>query len=188
MKQLFILALLGVWMFSCNEATQSKSDSAAVDTPTKDTVLPVSPDTVAKIIDTVTATPAEPTYRVGFRILFTSTYCGGARPSDEMLAEKATPKLLYNSTLKFKNHFSGKEYFLKTSPDGEASADMEEGKYDVYLTKDINSALSTGFDPKCSLWMNELLVTVKVAKGVSMQDVTIHFDCNPCDSKMKQRP
>lgn len=185
MKVVRILVLPSVWMFSCSDATETKSDSIAIVTPRVDTVLPVVPDTVAKVIDTVVV---EPTYKTSFRVLYTSSYCGGARPSEEMLAEYATPKLLTVSWIKFRNHFSGKEYILQTNAEGIAETEMEEGKYDVFLTKDINPKLSTGFDPKCKLWTDQLLLTIKVTSSGKMQDVTIHFICNPCDENMKRRP
>lgn len=130
----------------------------------------------------------EPTYRAYFAVWYTYAYCGGARPTEEMEAEHQKLQPLTSSTLKFKNHHTGKEYFLKTSPRGEAVADMEEGKYDVFFTKDINSGIETGFDPKCSAWLNQLLLTVKVTARGKMQDVNVHFVCNPCDEQMKKRP
>jgi hypothetical protein len=184
MKQVLVLAMLSVWMFSCNETAATKTDSAAADSPAIDTVVPAPNDTIARK-DT---TPAEPTYHASFRVLFTSTYCGGARPSEEILAEKATPKVLSLSWVKFKNHFTGKEYVLQTNAEGIAETEMEEGKYDVFFTKDINPKLSTGFDPKCSLWQNQLLLTVKVTSSGKTQDVNVHFVCNPCDETMKRRP
>lgn len=185
MKQVFILALLCVWMFSCNESAGTQTDSVRVtDTPIIDTIPSVKTDTVAKK-DTVV--PADPTYRATFHTYFTSTYCGGARPSQEILADKATPKALSFSWIKFKNHFTGKEYVLQTNSEGIASGEMEEGKYDVFFTKDINPALGTGFDPKCKLWTDQLLLTVKVGTGGKSQDVTLHFLCNPCDENMKRQ-
>lgn len=185
MQKGFILALLSVWMISCTETVETKTDSIEKDTPVIDTVVPSPQDTVAKVIDTVVA---EPTYKTSFRVLYTSSYCGGARPSEEMLAEYATPKLLSVSWVKFRNHHTGKEYVLQTNADGIAEAEMEEGKYDVFLTKDINPKLSTGFDPKCKLWTDQLLLTVKVSSSGKAQDVNIHFICNPCDENMKRRP
>lgn len=181
MKQVFILALFCVWMLSCNEAAETKTDSVRTDSPIVDTVLPLPADTVAKV-DSI---PAEPTYRASFKVLYTRSYCGGARPSEEMLAEYSTPKPLANSTLKLKNHFTGKEYFLATASDGTAQAEMEEGKYDVFFTKDIDANLPSGFDPKCSQWQNQLLLTVKVTSSGKMQDVVVHFVCNPCDKNPK---
>lgn len=185
MKQVFILALFSVWMVSCGETEKPlKADTDSTAGKPVDTIVPVLSDMVAKK-DT---TPVEPVYHAEFRVLFTSTYCGGARPTEEILAEKATPKPLSASTLKLRNHFTGKEYLIKTNADGVGSAELEEGKYDVFLTKDINSTLGTGFDPKCALWLDQSMLTVKVLAAGKMQDVKIHFVCNPCDESIKYRP
>lgn len=133
-------------------------------------------------------TPVEATYPTKFKILFTSSYCGGARPTDEIVEEKQRLKTLSSSSIKFKNHFTGKEYVLKTNAEGIAEGQMEQGKYDVFLTKDINAELGTGFDPKCKLWQDQLLLTVKVNSAGGTQSVNIHFICNPCDENMKRRP
>lgn len=185
MRQVFILALLGVWMCSCNETAETTNDSLPSDMPRVDTVSVLPKDTVAKTADTI---PAEPVYKSSFKIQFTRSYCGGARPTEQILDNYRTPIPLGASTLKFRNHFTGKEYFLHTGADGVASADMEEGKYDVFFTKDIDESLPTGFDPECNLWQNELLFTVKVTSSGKMQDVTVHFVCNPCDETIKRRP
>jgi hypothetical protein len=127
------------------------------------------------------AASVEPTFPAEFRVLYIYAYCGGARPTEEMEAQHNTPQLLTSSTLKFKNHHTGKEYFLKTDAKGKISSDMEEGKYDVFFTKDINLSLATGFDPNCTLWTNQLLLTVKVTANGKMQDVNVEFVCNPCE-------
>ena len=188
MKQVFVLALLSVWMFSCNEVAETRTDSVQTDSVKTDSALIDSAklkvaDTIGKI-DTV---PAEPTYATSFNVTFTSSYCGGARPTEEILAEKGTPKPLSLSTVQLINHFSGKEYLLKTNAEGIATAQMEEGKYDVFLTRDINEKLGTGFDGKCNLWLKQLLLTVKVTSAGNSQNVNIHFTCNPCDSEVKKR-
>lgn len=125
------------------------------------------------------------TFQASFRFMYTRAYCGGAKPSDEMINNLETPKLLTNSTLLLKNHFTGTEYQCVISPDGEATVAITEGKYDIFLTKNVNT--ETGFDPKCTLWTKQLLQTIKVSDNGKMQEVTIHFVCNPCDEKMKQR-
>jgi hypothetical protein len=166
------------------DSTAIADSTALIDSLARIPVDSVMADTVAKKIDTVAA---EPTYRADFRVLYTYSYCGGARPTEEITTEHNTPKPLTLSTLKFKNHHTGKEYFLKTDAAGKTSGEMEEGKYDVFFTKDINTGIATGFDAKCSTWMNQLLLTIKVTAAGKMQDVNVHFVCNPCDEQSKMR-
>lgn len=152
----------------------------------------VRADSVSRntLVDSVPADTeiVEATYPAKFNIQYTSSYCGGARPTDEIVEEKQRLKTLSSSSIKFKNHFTGTEYVLKTNAQGIAEGQMEEGKYDVFLTNDINADLGTGFDPKCKLWQDQLLLTVKVKSSGTTQDVNIHFICNPCDENMKRRP
>lgn len=194
MKQVFILAAFCVWMFSCSEAGETKTDSVHVDSPVMDTVAATtdSSGTPSDSPAGYNVLPDDGEYPMEFpvqmKVFFTSSYCGGARPGEEMLAEKAVPKLLASSTLRFKNHFNGFEYLLRTDDAGIISGNMEQGKYDVYLTNDINTELATGFDAKCSLWLSEVLCQVKVTPDDKGPDVNIHFTCNPCDDQMKKRP
>lgn len=185
MKPVFILALFSVWMFSCNGSGGRTADSARADSPLIDSLVPL----LSAVVANTDTTPADPTYHAEFKVLYTAGFCGsGVQPTAEMIAEKAKPKPLTASTLKFKNHFSGKEYFIETNAEGIGAAEMEEGKYDVFLTKDINSKLPTGFDATCSRWLDQLLLTVKVTAAGKMQDVTIHFICNPCNPSLSVRP
>lgn len=141
-------------------------------------------DSIAAAPDTLIA---DSSFAMRLKFSYTRAYCGGARPNDEILLQYSTPQLLTNSTLSLVNHHTGETYSCKTGADGIAFVKMKEGKYDVFLTKDINSALPTGFDAKCTLWTKQLLYTVKVVNDGKMRDVVIHFVCNPCDNTMKQR-
>lgn len=141
-----------------------------------------------KIADSISAATAivDSTFSATFRFFYTRAYCGGARPSDEIINSLNTPKLLTNSTLMLVNHFTGTQYKCVLGSDGKSAVQMTEGKYDIFLTSEVNT--ETGFDPKCSLWTKQLLQTIKVTDNGKMQDITIHFVCNPCDEKMKMRP
>ena len=165
----------------------------------KDTVISVRdiPDTGAAAVttiatDTATATAidttAERLFTTRLEFTFTSSYCGGARPTEEIIANKNTPRPLRNSTLLLKNHFNGKSYSCTTNDDGVCQTSITEGKYDIYLTTGINPKLGTGFDGKCSLWRNKVMYTVKITDDGKLRSVPVHFECNPCDDNMKRRP
>lgn len=143
-------------------------------------------DSVARRSDT--AAQPDNKFRAAFRFYYTTSYCGGAPPTEEIIQQNEILRLLTNSTLKFKNHHTGFVYTIRTSPDAEGTIELEEGKYDVYLTRDINPGLPTGFDPKCSQWLDKLMFTVKAVNDGKMRDIIIHFECNPCDLGMKMRP
>ncbi|HET6990629.1 MAG TPA: hypothetical protein VFJ43_04860, partial [Bacteroidia bacterium] len=98
--------------------------------------LPIPLDTVnQKVVkkDSVVkdTTPSAPIIKG--TVLYNLPYCGGARPTQEILDELAQMKPLTKSTLKLKNK-SG-EYFITTDSKGKFSIAIPPGKYDVYLTK-----------------------------------------------------
>jgi len=202
MKQLALITVI-LLMFGCGSGDTSAARENVADSTKRvddsisnlvvlkaDTTRAADSVANARVTDSIarTAANAEPTYRASFRVMYTSNSCGGARPTQEMVEQYGTPTPLATSSVRFRNHHTGKEYILKTDSKGEVSADMEEGKYDVFFTKDINPNLAhTGFDPKCSTWLNQLLLTVKVTANGKMQDVNVHFVCNPCDDQSKMR-
>lgn len=197
MKHIIVLSAIVVLMISCGdgESAQKEQDSiingdVGDSLVPIDSSLPVGPDTSALRKDSLPAETksATPKYRTTLTVYYTTSYCGGARPSQEIVAGHETPRLFASSSLRLKNHHTGKEYYIKTSAGGTANYEFEEGKYDVFLTEDIRPSLNTGFDPKCAAWKQQLLRTVKIGPDTKVQDVNIHFVCNPCDEQMKMRP
>ena len=146
-----------------------------------------SGDTVIRIgIGMKDSTAADSAYPVEFHFTYIRQYCGGARPNEEILKEMQTPKALTSSEVTLKNHFNGQSYTCVIGADGSAGMTLPEGKYDVYLTRKVNTV--TGFDPKCTQWLNKVMTTVKVTRDVKTRDVQLEFECNPCDDQMKMRP
>lgn len=192
MKQILFFFVF-IFLIGCAE--EHSHDNGA-DSLAQSDSLPLAfthPDSVAARKDSVTLTadtvvPVDNKIHASFRFYYTTSYCGGARPTEEIIQENAMPRLLTNSKVKLKNHHTDIVYTCVIGSDGEANVDLEEGKYDVYFTKEINPALPTGYDPKCSLWQNKSLFTVKVTNDGKTREVTLHFECNPCDENMKRRP
>src|ERR1044072_5610851 len=75
------------------------ADSIAA-VPSQRTLMPRVGDSQ----QTDTMVIADSTFNSTFRFYFTSTYCGGARPTEEILQEKSTPKPLTNSTTTIVSH------------------------------------------------------------------------------------
>ncbi len=192
MKHIFILCAVVALMISCGEAEKPAASDTVVegpgDTPMSETLVPAVDEATMRI-DSVAedTTSAAAKYRVTLTVYYTTSYCGGARPSQDIVAGHEAPRLFASSSLRLKNHHTGKEYWIKTSSGGTANYEFEEGKYDVFLTEDIRPSLNTGFDPDCAIWKQQLLVTVKIGPNSKAQDVNIHFVCNPCDDDMKIR-
>jgi hypothetical protein len=193
MKHLVYFTLFLLLAGCAGESAHTDHDtvvSSGKDSPAGDTVTATAPatatgTTTVSVPDTV---PPDPLFTARLEFTFTSAYCGGARPTEEIIADKATARPLRNSTLLLKNHFNGKTYTCTTNDDGVCQTGITEGKYDVYLTTDINPKLGTGFDGKCSLWRNKVMYTVKITDDGKSRLVPVHFECNPCDDNMKRRP
>jgi hypothetical protein len=181
MKQVFALVFLMAWLCSCNEQPKTSGTDTVPDSVA---AVSVVTDTVARITaggaDTVPVA-VDSTYAIELTLYFTRSYCGGARPSEEILAELQKARLLTKSTLRLKNHFSKKEYTCKTNAEGKAYLTLEAGKYDVYFTKDINRELTTGFFPDCKIWQEKPQFTIKVTPERKAFSATINFECNPCN-------
>ena len=191
MKQYLFAALFFAFTGCADDTSADRTADSAADSSkqARDTVAVTDDSAAAKssaLQDTLT--PQLNTIKKKFRVYFTTSYCGGAKPTDEIISHHQTQRLLTSSNLKLKEHFSGRAYTLSTNASGEGEAELEPGKYDVYLTQNINASLNTGFDAKCSLWINKSLFTVKVSDDGTTQDVTVHFECNPCDENSKKRP
>lgn len=186
------ISILSVFIFLISCANDSTQDTPVDSQSVWDSIqAPLKVDSPLAKIDSSaldTTAPVINTFKAKFKAWYTTSYCGGAKPTEEIVQQHAALRLLTNSNLKLKNHFTGMVFTCSTNASGEAEVALEEGKYDVYLTPNINSSLNTGFDAKCNLWLDKSLFTVKVSNNGKVQDITIHFECNPCDVNMKKRP
>lgn len=115
-------------------------------------------------------------------VFYTLPYCGGARPTEEILAEKKKAKPLTNSTLKLKNK-SG-DYLVVTNEKGLWRSGIPAGTYDVYLTEKTNKAIYDVKPGACENCLKEKMATITIKQGVR-SDCTVHFNCGP---DAKRRP
>ncbi len=159
---------------------ESVSIAAPINTDTE-------PDTVA-VKDTTRSVPER--FKSTIRFYFTSDYCGGAAPSEELMSQKSTPQPLTNSVmlLKKSSEPDGPFSTCHTNEKGIGEVYLPEGKYNVYFTGDINPELETGFDGRCLKWQKEILQTVYLKQDAVTKDITVHFFCNPCDVGINKRP
>jgi|GEM_PF-2975982 len=157
----------------------SVSDSAQkqITVPEDTVALPANSDSII-----------EPGFAAQLVVLFTHDYCGGARPSEEIMAHYTTPTPLSNSKLQFIETTSRKEFLCATDSKGKCTVRVEPGKYDVYLTKSISQELETGFSPNCKAWFKRKMADVLISPGMTKYTVEINFVCNPCDEGINRRP
>lgn len=114
-------------------------------------------------------------------VYYTLPYCGGARPTEEILAEKKKSRLLTNSTLKLKNK-AGVEYLVVTNDKGIFRSGIPAGNYNVYLTEKISKDIYNVSPETCENCLTKSMAYVMIHEGQQASFV-IHFACGPNDHK-----
>ena len=119
-------------------------------------------------------------------IQYTESYCGGARPPEELLKQYATPKPFASGTLRFQDTATGKEYSVVTDEHGHYEAELPAGNYVIHpvLRSADQGGYSPNYDPNCKQWRElELYRFDNVKSGEEkMVDFTVHFPCDPCET------
>ncbi len=156
---------------------------------------------------TIKTKPAEIIFKnVTIQVWQTSQYCGGARPTDEMLQEFQTPKALSGQLCFIRKHETNK---ISSTPVASATSDVngkinlalspgtyclilpnkvDSATYKMYLTKFGEATPNySAIDTKClDEWFQkpELVFTVADAKLPMATEFTIHHPCSwktiPC--------
>ena len=119
---------------------------------------------------------------------YNGQYCGGARPSQEMLDEFAQLKVLSNTTIKI-FPVGKKKPIVKCTTDalGKCSIKLPAGEFNFTLTPAIDKSILY-INKKCSKAINKVYGTFKVSEADSKTiELLYHFDCDPCDPNSKKR-
>lgn len=135
---------------------------------------------------------------VSTQINFKQPYCGGARPSAEMLAEAEMAKPYAGKTIIIVSS-KGKVDSSKTNSKGLFSANLNIGTYKVYeawryYKKGAGGMAVSDFNKKClkKEWKKEILqiiVTEKDTKIVDKNEIIIVCPWNlPCILETKKSP
>ncbi len=165
------------------EGTKPSADSELSVTIPADTVVPkLTIDTVnvnvAPVPSKNEGTSKEVIVNEGI-VYCSRPYCGGARPTEEIIAEKKKSVLLTNTTLKMKNK-AGVEYVVTTNDKGIFRSGIPAGQYDVYLTEKTNKAIYNASPETCENCLTEPMGYVTIREG-QQASFTIHFRCGPND-------
>jgi len=114
-------------------------------------------------------------------VTFTNQYCGGARPSEQLLAEYATPQNFVNTTIYLKKKKGGKViYKIVTDKNGKFKKCIKPGKYYLYMSKYYNKKLRLNFNPKCAMaWTSYGEVEV-LNHAKKLYTLNLGFGCDPC--------
>lgn len=119
---------------------------------------------------------------------YISAYCGGARPTEEILQELQTPRPLANCWIMFvhENNMAMKGPLAKTNEKGEALLNLKPGKYKIFLASNKMNEAKLPFNKKCK-------AIYKMAVGEfeytgSDGSASVKIPCDPCDPNAKKRP
>lgn len=115
---------------------------------------------------------------VSIKFSFTVPYCGGARPSQEILAEAEKPKPYANKTVIVVLLQTGKADSAKTNPEGVLKLKLKKGDYKLYepwryYKSNQNGEPMAGFDKDClkSEWEKQTFDAEVTRKGVKVTEV-----------------
>ena len=178
----YILITVIVFTISACTNPQSSTDQQ---NKTVDTVL--KSDSTQKLNDTikkaVVNTEIKSQEDVSGSVTFKNHYCGGARPSDEMLDgyEKQYP--LKSSTILLKSKKQkDKTIEITTDKKGNFNLQLEPGTYDYYMTESYNKEMNCSFKSDCKKWLKQCFGQIKIKEEkYSGYKILFDFECNPCE-------
>ena len=116
------------------------------------------------------------------KLLFNQSYCGGARPTDEMVARLDSLRLLPNTTVCLARKQGGKFiYKLTSDANGNFKRKIRAGKYFIYMSKLYDHDVLSMFNPNCAKWMKYIFGEVEIIDGgKKLYNIPLHFGCDPC--------
>ncbi len=122
---------------------------------------------------------------VSTTISFTQQYCGGARPSAEILAEAEKPKAYANKTIVILSS-KGKTDSVKTNADGLLKTNLKPGNYKLmeawrYYKKANGGIPLSDFDKDClkEEWKKEIKEIVITKKDVKIFEKNVIIEICP---------
>lgn len=116
---------------------------------------------------------------VTLSVFFTSTYCSGAWPPQEVLDSYRKERPLINSTILLQN-VSDKSKKIKVTTDetGNAVAQINTGTYNIYMTE---SYTGCSFNSSCDIWLKQCFGQLSIIEGENDgYKIVYNFGCDPC--------
>ena len=115
-------------------------------------------------------------------VTFINSYCGGARPTPEMVAEYSIPKPLTNSTICLipTGSKSKKAICVKLDAKGEANVSLSASTYAVKMSKKFNKSLGLNYDSSCNEMLKRVWENIEIKADQNSISFSLSFNCNPC--------
>ncbi|MFN5183988.1 MAG: hypothetical protein ACK5D5_13290 [Bacteroidota bacterium] len=119
-------------------------------------------------------------------ITYTRSYCGGARPNDEIINALNQPKVLANCKIKLESDGKIKKKFKgRTNEKGELEIKIKKGKYILYIASNEKNKSELPFDKSCKKLRKKALSNFEISDKET--SIEIRIPCNPCDPSLKER-
>src|SRR6185312_5372701 len=115
--------------------------------------------------------------QVNVFVSYTNNYCGGARPTNEILTKYNTPAKLPNFKIKL---VGKKTYVAVTDSAGNFTHKIKPGTYSVFLTEETNKNLFLNYAPTCPKMLKTAYAQLHIEKGKNQYTANLHFPCNLC--------
>jgi hypothetical protein len=121
-------------------------------------------------------------------ICYTRSYCGGARPTNEMIEALNTPLVLSNCSLVFreKNYPKKKSPSFTTQINGLINLNLIPGTYIVSIGDNSKNKTELPFQKDCKKLSEKQLLEINFPYTEN-DTLVIKIPCNPCDSLLHQR-
>ena len=119
-------------------------------------------------------------------IKYTRSYCGGARPNEEIINALNEPKILANCKIRIEDDGkSKKSWVAKTNESGEVQLKLKKGKYNFYIAPNEKNKSDLPFDKSCKKLTKKVLSIFEITDKET--NIEIRIPCNPCDPSLKER-
>ena len=121
-----------------------------------------------------------------FKLVYTRSYCGGARPTEEMLSALRTPVALSNCKINFVNEKNGRTTESLSNLKGEVNVSLEPGNYFVRIADNTSIQSDLPFKKDCKK-LSEINLSSLQIPATTTDSIFIKIPCDPCDSLLKNR-
>lgn len=113
-------------------------------------------------------------------ILVTESYCGGARPTDALEQELATPHPYANKTLYLINS-KGEAKDIKTNSSGQLVLTDESGSFKFFTAEKYLAEIGSHDPEGCKNWKAKPDYQYVLKTDVSASIIEFHISCNRCE-------
>jgi hypothetical protein len=120
--------------------------------------------------------------KIKVQINYINSYCGGARPTDEIIAKYNTTNKLAN----FKIKLVGKKIIhVLTDSVGCFSCKLKLGNYFIFLTEEKNKSIFINYNPDCDKMLKTSYAELHIEKNKVNYELILSFPCDPCSQNNK---